>query len=96
MTLTTTIDGAKATIAIGGWLNAKTAPEFAKALEELDSSVKEIVMDFAELEYISSAGLRQLVAANRKTDGHLTIMNVPTDVMAMFELAGFSQLARFV
>ncbi len=96
MTLTTMTDGAKATIAIAGWLNAKTAPAVAKALEALDSNIAELVMDCAELEYISSAGLRQFVVASRKTGGHLTIMNASTDVKAILDMSCVTLIGRIV
>ena len=69
MATTTTIEGTKATIAISGWLDTGSAPDLEKALAELDPSCTELVIDLAELEYISSAGLRQLVVAHRKSRG---------------------------
>lgn len=96
MATTTTTDGTKATIAISGWLDTNTAPELAKAIDQLDNGVTELVIDLADLEYISSAGLRQLVVAHRKTGGNLTISNVPADVMAVLTMAGFDKRLHIV
>ena len=96
MATTTTIEGTKATIAISGWLDTGSAPDLEKALAELDPSCTELVVDLAELEYISSAGLRQLVVAHRKSRGNLTIVNVPDDVMAILTMAGFDKRLHIV
>ena len=91
MATTTTVEGTKATIAVSGWLDTSTAPELEQALSALDPSCTELVIDLANLEYISSAGLRQLVVAHRKSGGNLTIVNVPDDVMAILTMAGFDK-----
>lgn len=96
MATTTTIDGSKATISVSGWLDTSTAPELEQALAGLDDSCKELVIDLAELEYISSAGLRQLVVAHRKSGGNLTVTNVPADVMAVLTMAGFDRRLHIV
>lgn len=96
MATTTTIDGSKATISVSGWLDTSTAPELEQALADLGDSCKELVIDLGGLEYISSAGLRQLVVAHRKSGGNLTITNVPSDVMAVLTMAGFDKRLHIV
>lgn len=56
----------KVTMEIVGWLDTQTAPELEEALSNLDDSTTSLVFDFAKLEYISSAGLRQVISAYKK------------------------------
>jgi anti-anti-sigma factor len=88
MAITTTIEGSEATITIEGWLDTQTAPELAAALAELDGSVKSLTLDLAALEYISSAGVRQIVAALKKMRGALTLANVQPEVYEVLRLTG--------
>ena len=91
MNIQKTVTGNKVELTIDGWLDTQTAPRLGAALDELDAAVGELVIDMAALEYISSAGLRQIVAAHKKMGGKLTIKNVPASVMEVFNMAGFSQ-----
>ena len=86
-------EGTKMTMEISGWLDTQTAPQLEEALSALDGSVTSLVFDFAKLEYISSAGLRQVIAAYKKMadkDG-FKIINVSDDVFDVFSLTGFDQ-----
>ena len=96
MTIKKTITGNEATFEISGWLDTKTAPELEAALDELDSAVTELTIDMKELEYISSAGLRQIVAAHKKMDGKLTISNVSAEIMDLFNMTGFGKRLNIV
>ena len=96
MNINKTIEGASAVLAIDGWLDTQTAPELAAALDELDASVTELTIDMSALEYISSAGLRQIVAAHKKMDGKLTIKNVSAEIMDVFNMTGFSKRLNIV
>lgn len=96
MTIKKTISENEATFEISGWLDTKTAPELEAALDELDSVVTELTIDMKELEYISSAGLRQIVAAHKKMDGKLTISNVSTEIMDVFNMTGFGKRLNIV
>ena len=88
MAIAKTVDGTKATLAIDGWLDTQSAPELAAALDELDEGVEELVLDLAALEYVSSAGIRQIVAAHKKTGGKLIVRNVSPEVLEVFRLTG--------
>ena len=82
----------KAQLKVEGRLDTITAPELDKRINELD--VKEIVLDLVNLEYISSAGLRVLLAAHKKfvkLDG-LKVTNVKPEVMEIFEMTGFADI----
>ena len=88
MEIKKTIEGSKATLAIEGWLDTQTAPELGAALDELDEGVTELEFDLAALEYVSSAGIRQIVAAYKKMDGNLTLRNVSPEVREVLRLTG--------
>lgn len=96
MTVKKTVEGNKALLEIDGWLDTQTAPELGEALDALDSSVTELTIDMNALEYISSAGLRQIVAAHKKMDGNLTIKNVSAEIMDVFNMSGFSKRLNIV
>ena len=69
MELITKKDGSNVTIEIIGWLDTQTAPQLGEELAKLDDSVTSLVFDFDKLEYISSAGLRQVISAYKKMSG---------------------------
>ena len=96
MTVKKTVEGNKVLLEIDGWLDTQTAPELGEALDALDSSVTELTIDMNALEYISSAGLRQIVAAHKKMDGNLTIKNVSAEIMDVFNMSGFSKRLHIV
>ena len=87
-----TIENGKALFALDGRLDTVTAPELEKELKGALDGVSELTLDFAGLEYISSAGLRVLLAAqkNMSCKGKMKIRNVNETVMEIFEVTGFS------
>ncbi len=85
------INGNVAVLKLAGWLDTQTTSEFAKELETLEDSIKELILDFEKLEYTSSAGLRQIVAAHKKMNGKLTVKNVCSEIMDVFKLTGFDK-----
>jgi anti-anti-sigma factor len=96
MTIEKSITNNKAELKIKGWLDTQTAPQLGEVLDELDSSVTELVFDMSELEYISSAGLRQIVVAHKKVQGNLTIKNVSDEIMDVFIMTGFNKHLNIV
>ena len=83
------------TVVISGNIDTVTAPELDAKLQENISDVKDLVLDFAAVDYISSAGLRVILMANQQmedVDGNLTIKNVNEDVRDVFEMTGFDSL----
>lgn len=95
MTITPTKNNEKLTLAIGGRLDTTTAPELEKVLAAQTYDVTELEIDMKNLEYISSAGLRVLLAANKQMEaagGTLTVSNVCDDVMEVFDMTGFSDI----
>ena len=82
------------TMKLGGRLDTTTAPELEKAFEENIDVSKDLILDMKELEYISSAGLRVLLAAQKKMNqaGKMKLTGVSDEVMEVFEITGFSDI----
>ena len=83
------------TVTISGNIDTVTAPELDSKLQENISDVKDLVLDFAAVDYISSAGLRVVLMANQQmedVDGNMTVKNVNEDVRDVFEMTGFDSL----
>ena len=91
MTITTSREGEKMQIVLEGRLDTTTAPQLEVELKRSISGITELIFDFAGLEYISSAGLRVLLAAQKvmNKQGSLTIRNVNSVVMEVFQITGF-------
>lgn len=96
MAIAKTIDGAQATFAIDGWLDTQSAPELAAALGELDENVTSLTLDLEALEYVSSAGIRQIVAAHKRMGGKLSVRNVKPEVLEVFRLTGVDSRLHIV
>ena len=79
---------------IAGRLDTTSAPEMEKAVKENISGVEKLIIDMEKLEYISSAGLRVLLSANKKMDeqGSMKIKNVSEAIMEVFEITGFADI----
>lgn len=93
MTITKTMENNKAILSVEGWLDTKSAPELGKEIEAL-SDIEGLILDFEKLEYIASAGLREVVSAYKKLksmDGDFSIIHVSSEVMDVFKLTGFDQ-----
>ena len=94
MTITNERNNDQLTIAIEGRLDTTTAPQLEKFLSENSEGIKDMVIDMAKLEYISSAGLRVLLAAHKKMSktGTLKLVNVCDEIMEVFDMTGFSDI----
>ena len=82
------------TIALSGRLDTNSSPALEAELKQSVSGVKELIFDFSEVEYISSAGLRILLAAQKvmNRQGSMKLIGVNADVMEVFEITGFSDI----
>lgn len=91
MTINKNLDNGKMTLTLEGRLDTTTAPLLEEELKTAEDGVNELVMDFEKLEYVSSAGLRVLLGAQKTMNkrGGMTIRNVCTDIMEIFEITGF-------
>ena len=94
MTITKTLNGTELTVALQGRLDTVTAPELEAALKDALEGVTALVIDFAELEYISSAGLRVLLSAQKimNKQGEMKVTHVNETVMEIFKVTGFSDI----
>ncbi len=90
MTIEKTTNGNELTVTLTGRLDTATAPQLEAELKDL-SSVEKLVLDFAALEYLSSAGLRVLLAAQKvmNKQGKMIIRNVNETIAEIFEVTGF-------
>lgn len=79
-------------IALQGRLDTTTAPQLEAEL--LLDGITELVLDFSELEYISSAGLRVLLSAQKvmSKQGAMILRGVNEEIMEVFEITGFSDI----
>ena len=81
-------------VKVSGRLDTNTAPELDKSLAESIEGVKEMLFDFKDLEYISSAGLRVLLSYQKTMNkqGSMKLVNVNDIIMEIFEVTGFSDI----
>jgi anti-sigma B factor antagonist len=81
-------------IELVGRLDTTTAPALDKTINNDIEGTKNLVVDFKSLEYISSAGLRVLLAAQKKMQkiGSMKVTNVCEEVMEVFEMTGFADI----
>ena len=80
--------------ALEGRLDTVTAPELEAALKDSFEGTTSLILDFEKLEYISSAGLRVLLSAQKvmSKQGTMKIVNVNDIIMEIFEVTGFSDI----
>lgn len=90
MTINKTQDASILTIAIEGRIDTTTAPELEKEIDAI-ADITELVLDFAGVDYISSAGLRVILKAQKLMNqlGKMKLVNVKDDVMDVFDITGF-------
>lgn len=81
-------------IEIEGRLDTTTAPKLDKTINEVLNDTNKLVLDIKALEYISSAGLRVLLSAQKKIqkNGSMVIRNVCEEIMDIFEMTGFADI----
>ena len=86
-----TREEARLTVALEGRLDTTTAPDLEKNLQESIQGVEELTMDFEKLDYISSAGLRVLLSAQKimNKQGSMKLIHVNESIMEILEVTGF-------
>ncbi len=91
-------DGSTLNVALIGRLDTITAPSLDKELKDSLTGITNLAFDFSKLEYISSAGLRVLLSAQKAMNkqGSMTISGVSADIMEIFEITGFSDILTIV
>ncbi len=94
MTIESKRDNGKLTITLTGRLDTVTAPKLEETLREACNDVTVLIFDLAKLEYISSAGLRVLLSAQKTMNkqGSMKIINAREEIMEIFEITGFTEI----
>lgn len=91
MTIEKRINGEALTLIVSGRLDTQTAPELEKELDSVLADTKELTFDFANLEYVSSAGLRVILKAQKamNAQGSMKLTGVNDSIMEVFDITGF-------
>lgn len=94
MNITKTKNDSAMILTLEGRLDTTTAPALEEELKNSTEGVTELVLDFEKLEYISSAGLRVLLAAQKQMNkqGKMVVRHVCAEIMEVFEITGFSDI----
>lgn len=94
LTIKKTIENGKAVLAPEGRLDTVTAPEMEAEIKAVLQTANDLTLDFAQLDYISSAGLRVLLSAQKSIakQGKMKIINVHQTIMEIFDVTGFSDI----
>ena len=91
MTINKTQNGSELVIALSGRLDTTTAPQLDDELKSALNGIEKLSFDFTDLEYISSAGLRVLLSAQKvmNKQGSMVVKNVSEEINEIFEVTGF-------
>ena len=91
MTIEKKLNGEQATLIVCGRLDTQTAPELEKEIDSVIANLKELTFDMAGLEYVSSAGLRVILKAQKimNTQGSMKLVSVNDSIMEVFDITGF-------
>ncbi len=95
MKFSSKMQGSKLTLAPDGRIDTMTSPELDAEIKRLSPGVTELVLDFADVAYISSAGLRVLLSAQRamrSAGGDMSLVNVKPAVQEVLDITGFSAI----
>lgn len=94
MTIDKVLEGSNLTISLEGRLDTSSAPEFEEVLNNNIEGINKLIIDMKNLAYISSAGLRVLLSAQKimNKQGSMVIKNVCNDINEVFEVTGFCDL----
>lgn len=94
MKINKNVEGTKLNLALEGRLDTMTAHQLEAEFKQSIDGMTELVLDFAALEYISSAGLRVLLSAQKvmNKQGKMIICNVNDTVMEVFDITGFADI----
>ena len=91
MTIEKKISNDAVTLIVSGRLDTQTAPELEKELDNILLGLKELTFDMTNLEYVSSAGLRVILKAQKamNTQGSMKLTGVNDSIMEVFDITGF-------
>ena len=91
MTIEKNLNGTELTVAVVGRLDTATAPDMEEVLKESFEGITKLILDFEGLEYLSSAGLRVILQAQKTMNkqGEMVVRNVNETITEIFEVTGF-------
>ncbi|MBE5846711.1 MAG: STAS domain-containing protein [Lachnospiraceae bacterium] len=94
MKIDKTKNGSELTVTVSGRLDTTTAPELEQSVSADYDGINSLIFDFSDLEYVSSAGLRVLLSAQKKMSkqGSMVIRHVNDTISEIFEVTGFSDI----
>ena len=94
MTIEKTITGTAAALKIVGRLDTTTAPELEAVIDGCAAGLKDLVLDCSALEYVSSAGLRVILKAQKlmNAQGAMKLTHVNETIMEVFDITGFTDI----
>ena len=94
MNILKTQDGTALTVAIEGRLDTVTAPQLEGELRTAVDGISELIFDLGALDYVSSAGLRVLLSAQKvmNKQGRMIVRNAKPEIMEIFEVTGFTDI----
>lgn len=98
MTIKQTKEGKSLTIFVSGRIDTATAPEFSEYLKAVLPGVEHLILDLEAVDYISSAGLRAILFAQKtmNAQGDMKVAHVCSDIMETFELTGFTDILEII
>ena len=98
MNIHKTLEGSSLTVSLEGRLDTTTAPQLEAELKQSLDGITSLTFDLAALDYISSAGLRVLLSAQKvmNKQGSMTLVHVSEVIMEIFEVTGFSDILTVV
>ena len=94
MTIEKAMSGSAAALKIVGRLDTTTAPELEATIDSCTADIKELVLDCSALEYVSSAGLRVILKAQKlmNAQGTMKLTHVNETIMEVFDITGFADI----
>ena len=94
MTIEKNITAASAVLKIIGRLDTSTAPELEAVINDCVADINELALDFSELDYVSSAGLRVILKAQKlmSPKGGMKVCNANENIMEIFDITGFTDI----
>lgn len=98
MNIKKNVENKKVTVYVTGRVDTTTSPQLLEYLKEAMVGAEELILDIAGVDYISSAGLRVILFAqkNMNSQGSMSVTNVNKDIMETFELTGFLDILNII
>ena len=94
MVIEKNLNGSELSVRVAGRMDTTTAPELEAAIDGSIAGITDLVLDCSGLEYVSSAGLRVILKAQKQmnTQGNMKLTNVNETIMEVFDITGFADI----